>query len=96
MSLNKSFEWDENKNLVNQRKHKVTFEEAQLAFVGPYRVIAIDLEHSNIEKRYFCFGKINEEIITVRFTYRNKIIRIIGAGYRRKGKRIYEEENKIY
>ena len=93
---NTSFEWDKDKNLINQRKHKVSFEEAQLAFVDSHRVIAIDLEHSKIEQRYFCFGKINEEILTVRFTYRKKIIRIIGAGYWRKGKKIYEEENEIH
>ncbi|MGD1007224.1 MAG: BrnT family toxin [Ignavibacteriaceae bacterium] len=96
MLSNTSFEWDKDKNLINQRKHKVSFEEAQLAFVDSHRVIAIDLEHSKIEQRYFCFGKINEEILTVRFTYRKKIIRIIGAGYWRKGKKIYEEENEIH
>lgn len=35
-------------------------------------------------------------IMTVRFTYRNNKIRIIGAGYWRKGKKLYEEENQIY
>ena len=91
-----SFEWDERKNTINQKKHNVSFEEAQLAFIDPKRVIAKDLEHSKIEERYFCFGKISEDIITVRFTYRNNIIRIIGAGYWRKGKEIYEKENKIH
>ena len=33
--------------------------------------------------------------MTVRFTYRGKVIRLIGAGYWRKGRKIYEEENKI-
>jgi uncharacterized protein len=31
--------------------------------------------------------------MTVRFTYRDDVIRIIGAGYWRKGKSIYEKEN---
>lgn len=31
----------------------------------------------------------------MRFTYRNEVIRIIGAGYWRKGKRIYEQENQV-
>ena len=31
----------------------------------------------------------------VRFTYRKDTIRIIGAGYWRKGRRIYETQNKI-
>lgn len=91
-----SFEWDENKNIINKRKHKVSFKEAQLAFIDPGRIIAIDIEHSKIEDRYYCFGKIDEEIIAVRFTYRKNIIRIIGAGYWRKGKMIYEKENKIH
>jgi hypothetical protein len=34
--------------------------------------------------------------MTVRFTYRDDKIRIIGAGYWRKGKQIYERENKIH
>ncbi len=48
-----------------------------------------------MRKRFYCFGKIAGNIVTVRFTYRNNKIRIIGAGYWRKGKQIYEKENKI-
>lgn len=92
---NSSFEWDENKNKQNQKKHNVSFEEAQYAFSDSNRIIAIDLEHSGIEERFYCFGKIEDSIVTVRFTYRNKKIRIIGAGYWRKGKQIYEKENKL-
>ena len=90
-----SFEWDEIKNLLNQQKHHVSFEEAQYAFFDKQRVIAEDLEHSAVEKRYFCFGRVNGGILTVRFTYRQNKIRIIGAGYWRKGKKIYEKENQI-
>lgn len=89
-----SFEWDEQKNALNQQKHGVSFYEAQAAFIDPNRVIAEDLEHSKIEKRYYCFGKIDNEIMTVRFTYRIEVIRIIGAGYWRRGKKIYEKANK--
>ena len=90
-----SFEWDEIKNKVNQKKHNISFEEAQYAFSDSNRIIAKDAEHSEIEERFYCFGKIVEDIVTVRFTYRNNKIRIIGAGYWRKGKQIYEKENKI-
>ena len=90
-----TFEWDENKNRLNQKKHDISFEEAQYAFSDSKRIIAKDLEHSKSEERYYCFGKISENIVTVRFTYRNNKIRIIGAGYWRKGKQIYEKENKI-
>ena len=52
-----NFEWNEAKNLENQEKHGVSFEEAQHAFLDQNRVIAEDLEHSQNEIRYYCFGK---------------------------------------
>lgn len=88
-----SFEWDEDKNAKNVKKHNVAFETAQYAFLDPKRVIAEDLAHSTKEKRYYCFGKVKGGILTVRFTYRDRNIRILGAGYWRKGKEIYEKEN---
>ena len=66
-----------------------------LAFADPSRVIAQDVSHSQDEDRFFCFGRVGEGILTVRFTYRGGMIRIFGAGYWRKGKRIYEQENHI-
>jgi hypothetical protein len=89
------FEWDEKKNKENIAKHGFPFEVAQYAFADPNRVIAEDLGHSEEEKRYYCFGRVGDGIVTVRFTYRGKVIRLIGAGYWRKGRKIYEEENKI-
>jgi hypothetical protein len=91
-----SFEWDTEKDLINQAKHGVSFLEAQYAFADPNRVIALDLTHSSVEKRYYCFGKVEEDILTVRFTYRRGMIRIFGAGYWRRGKQIYEQENEIF
>jgi hypothetical protein len=88
------FEWDESKNTENQEKHDVSFELAQYAFADPQRVIAEDAGHSLNEKRYYCFGKVREGIITVRFTFRGSAIRIIGAGYWRKGRKIYGNANK--
>lgn len=88
-----SFDWDPEKDLTNQAKHGVSFSEAQYAFADPNRVIAEDHSHSKSEKRYYCFGKVGGGVMTVRFTYRGDLIRIIGAGYWRKGKKIYEREN---
>jgi uncharacterized protein len=51
--------------------------------------------HGDKEKRFYCVGRVFNGIMTVRFTYRNNKIRIIGAGYWRKGKKIYEKESKI-
>jgi uncharacterized DUF497 family protein len=90
------FEWDSGKDQENQRKHGVAFATAQHAFADSRRVIAEDLSHSDSELRYYCFGKVGDGILTVRFTYRDQIIRIFGAGYWRKGKAIYERENKIH
>lgn len=91
-----SFEWDESKDRANQSKHGLSFSEAQFAFADPNRVIAKDLSHSEEEQRFYCFGRLGEGIATVRFTYRRNTIRIFGAGYWRKGKRIYERENQIH
>ncbi len=87
------FEWDARKDYENQDKHGVSFELAQYAFSDPRRVIAEDLDHGGSEKRYYCFGRVGEGIVTVRFTYRANGIRIIGAGYWRKGKKVYEAQN---
>ena len=95
LSSDTTFEWDAKKDKINREKHNISFEEAQDAFNDENRIIAKDLDHSGAEDRYYCFGRINENIVTVRFTYRNNKIRIIGAGYWRKGKLIYEKENKI-
>lgn len=91
-----SFEWDDRKDAKNQEKHGVPFALAQYAFADPSRVIAEDTAHSGSEKRYFCFGRVGSGVLTARFTYRASVIRIIGAGYWRKGKAIYERENQIY
>lgn len=79
------------KDEINISKHGISFFEAQKAFFDSNRLIAEDVEHSHSEKRYFCFGKVDGEIITVRFVYKNNRIRIFGAGYWRKGRKIYEE-----
>ena len=96
MTKRSDFEWDSAKDLINQQKHGVSFALAQLAFLDHQRIILEDLEHSADENRYYCLGKVTDGILTVRFTYRKRKIRIIGAGYWRKGEKIYERENKIH
>ncbi|HVY04824.1 MAG TPA: BrnT family toxin [Burkholderiales bacterium] len=90
------FEWDPVKDIQNRRKHRVSFADAQYAFADPNRVIAEDLAHSAAEERYYCFGRVDRGILTVRFTYRDGVIRIFGAGFWRKGKTIYEHENEVH
>ena len=93
---NTRFDLDTDKDAENQQKHGVSFSRAQYAFADPQRVIAKDITHSQTEERFYCFGEVDGGVLTVRFTYRSSVIRMIGAGYWRKGKAIYERENKIH
>jgi len=93
---NTRFDWDTDKDGENQQKHGISFARAQYAFADPQRVIAKDITHSQTEERFYCFGEVDGGVLTVRFTYRASVIRIIGAGYWRKGKVIYERENQIH
>ncbi len=88
-----SFIWDFEKELANIYKHRVDFITAAKAFKDARRKIYIDSKHSEKEKRFFCIGKVEGKILTVRFTYRGGKIRIFGAGYWRKGEQYYEKED---
>lgn len=90
------FEWDDLKNSQNTEKHGVSFYEAQYAFADTQRIVIEDLDHGRDEDRFFCLGMVKGGVMTVRFTVREGRIRIIGAGYWRKGKKIYDEENQIH
>ena len=87
------FEWDERKNQQNIEKHGVSFDVAKMVFDDPKRLTLFDGGHSQDEDRYFCIGKVNDGVLTVRFVFRNDNIRIIGAGYWREGRKRYEERN---
>ena len=89
-----TFEWDDAKDRANRAKHGVSFAQAQAAFFDARRVIAQDLDHSGEEQRFFCFGRVDDGVMTVRFTWRAGRIRIFGAGYWRKGRTIYEQQNR--
>ena len=93
--MSRHFDWDARKATENLRKHGVSFDQARMAFLDPARVIARDVAHSGLEERYYCFGRVGDGVMTVRFTYRAGVIRLIGAGYWRRGKRIYEEANSV-
>lgn len=89
-----SFVWSVEKAAANVRKHGVDFETAARAFKDPDRKIYADEQHGQTEERLFCLGKVNNRVLTVRFTYRENLIRIYGAGYWRKGRRHYEQADE--
>lgn len=90
------FDWHPDKDDEYLRKHGGSFSRAQYAFADPQRVIAKDVTHSQDEEPFYCFGEVDGGVLTVPVTYRASLVRIIGAGYWRKGKAIYERENQIH
>jgi uncharacterized DUF497 family protein len=90
---NPTFEWDESKNIANQNEHGMFFEKAQYAFLDESRIITHDEKHCAEEERWFCFGRVESCVLTVRFTFRSGTIRIFGAGFWRKGSKYYDQEN---
>src|SRR5689334_22000644 len=66
-----SFEWDERKNAVNQRKHGVSFEEARTAFLDENARVIPDPEHSAGEERFVLIGlSISVRVLVVCHCYR--------------------------
>lgn len=88
------FEWDEDKNQRNVEKHEMSFVEATAVFSDADRVFKRDRKHSTDEERWFCLGLVGERVALVRFTLRGQTVRIIGAGYWKKGEKLYEDEKK--
>lgn len=88
-----SFVWDPAKEGLNIQKHGVDFRTAAFAFKDPQRKIFVDERHSRTEERLFCVGKVKGRVLTVRFLYREGKIRIIGAGYWRKGAKDYDQKD---
>ena len=88
------FEWNRAKELENIKNHGCDFRTAIEAFRDPKGVLSHDEKHSEKESRFFWMGKIGQKIMTVRFTRRKTRVRIIGAGFWRKGKKFYEKENE--
>lgn len=75
-------EWDQIKNVVNKRKHGITFEEAQTVFYDPLTKVALDPEHSQLEDRFIAVGYsfMNRLLLVVHcYRKRDQIIRIISA-----------------
>ncbi len=76
------FEWDENKNIINIKKHKITFEEAKSVFYDQEALLINDPEHSWEEERFIILGlSLKANLLVVCHCYRESetVIRIISA-----------------
>jgi uncharacterized DUF497 family protein len=74
------FEWDEDKNEANLAKHGIDFDEASEVFYEP---LVVRRSNRNNEERWIAIGRSNDRIISVIFTRRNELIRIISARHPR-------------
>ncbi len=72
------FEWDEEKNRLNFKKHGIRFEIASEVFRDEMRIEIYDALHSAEEDRYQTIGMVNQ-ILFVVYTERRNKIRIISA-----------------
>lgn len=76
------FEWDEHKNQINIKKHKVSFEEAKSVFYDDNALVIDDPEHSETEERFIILGSSSKaNLLVVCHCYRQSdtVIRIISA-----------------
>ncbi len=88
------FEWDENKNVINKNKHKISFEEAKTVFYDECALVIDDPEHSAEEERFIILGfSIKANLLVVCHCYRatDAVIRIISARKATKNEAKYYE-----
>ena len=80
-TLTVDFEWDDAKDLSNQRKHGLSFAEARQLFESGVDYLEIfDVEHSELEDRFIAIGPIERGLVVVVYTEREEDrTRIIGA-----------------
>jgi uncharacterized DUF497 family protein len=88
------FEWDENKEKSNLRKHKIGFDEAASVFADAFSVTIPDPDHSIEENRFIDIGMSDKtRVLVVVYTERKERIRIISVRKANKAERkIYEQE----
>lgn len=74
------FEWDNSKNELNQKKHKISFEEIKSVFEDDSAILFDDPDHSIAEQRFLIIGICIKGVCIVSHCYReNDTIRIISA-----------------
>ena len=95
-------EWDDQKNLLNIKKHHISFETASKVFLDPFFLEIPDEDHSETEERFQGFGSVfGITIVTVFYTERcsdgKERHRIISArSVDSKERKAYEEFIKSY
>lgn len=98
MTYNKAirFEWDENKNHLNQLKHQIDFRDAVDIFNDPHRIEFVDDRKDYKEMRHQTIGITQGVILFLVYTIRHKHYRIISVrrANRNECKTYYEYQTK--
>lgn len=85
--------WDNNKNRVNIRKHRIDFSEAKSIFDDPLQVSVNDPDHSSEERRYVTLGtSARNRLLIVAHTFDDDTIRIVTARKPNRRERLNYEE----
>lgn len=87
------FEWDEQKNTLNKKKHSVSFEEAKTAFYDEFAMQFYDPDHSDDEDRYILLGtsfRLQTLVVCHCFRESETVIRLISA------RKADKDEEKAY
>ena len=89
------FDWDEDKNKANRKKHGIWFEEARSVFDDVNGRLFLDPEHSDHEDRFILIGyNRSSKLLVVVHCHRkaNSVIRLISARKATKKERVYYEK----
>jgi uncharacterized protein len=83
------FEWDDRKDTANQRKHGVSFEEAQTVFFDEHALLISDPDHSGPEERFVLLGLSGalRALVVCHCCRHGTTIRIISARKAKRGER---------
>ena len=76
------FEWDKRKEIVNIKKHGISFEEARTTFYDENAVQFFDPDHSDEEGRFILLGvshRLNTLVVCHCFREEETMVRIISA-----------------
>jgi uncharacterized DUF497 family protein len=92
------FEWNEEKNNLNIKKHQVSFEEAQRVFLDPMHISNLDHRFNYFEERWITIGLGSKDKVLVvanMFFDENgdEIIRIISARKANDKERTFYEQH---
>jgi len=96
------FEWDHDKAILNYRKHRVTFQQAEDVFQDPFVITISDDKHSSDEEREASLGlsgisSVLVVVHTLRMTFEGEKARIISARHANRRERVvYFKMRSLY